>query len=706
MIEQSLTNTNFLGKDGFHWFIGQVTPDKHWRNDSSPDEMGDEIKHGYRAKVRIIGVHPPEDVIPDSELPWAHFLIPPNLGSNNNFGGQSFALQGGETVFGFFLDGADAQQPIIMGTFSAGPHVNDSAVDYKKVVSSNTSKFQPIKYNNDTEWGGHVKPTGSGKLNPKGGLPSENNQVQDPSGAYVSTALSTINDEVIPIRVAQKCVLPNNSFSDVGKEMKGFMKLLENLESGPSGYIDKMFNKIIPFSEFDKIVDKAAAKITGGLSVAVRLGRKELFAQINKKVDNALDFLEPGYLLKKIGIEKQLGAIQCLTENLLGGLKGVVGDLLKGLAGNLLQFPLCAAEQLIGGLISKITDMLDFKISGALGGLGGLAGIPMPSFGGAFGKVLGQLQTGLALFSCEPSACETSPADFLSNFGPDPVKGFDLKRIKSLAGAIGGLPGGLSPGALAGKMFPGLGGVINTVGAIKGIPDAIDGLGERIQKRALDLDVSNAAFGMDKLVGGCDPFTKTCGPPKVEIFGGGGIGAFGQAVVNRAGQIVGVDMNDLGIGYGEAPYVTFIDECENGQGATGKAIIEDGKVIKIVMQETGSGYLGPETAVSDDEGVEVIGVIDGVDIIGTGVGYSEGDTITTDDGQILEPILVDGRIVGATPVNVVAGVTEIPQLTINTSTGFGALVRPTVKFVKVSEYEDPIVPDTQVIRVIDCPRGF
>ena len=705
MIEQSLTNTNFLGKDGFHWFIGQVTTDKHWREKS--------LEHGYRAKVRIIGVHPPDDVIPDSDLPWAHFLIPPNLGTNNNFGGQSFSLQGGETVFGFFLDGADAQQPIIMGAFAAGPFINDSAVAYKKVVSSNTSKFQPIEINQDTEWGGHVKPTGSGKLNPKGGLPDENNKVQGTGGGYVQTALSKINDEVIPIRVAQKCVDPTKAFSDVGKEMKGFMKLLENLESGPSGYIDKMFNKIIPFSEFDKIVDKAAAKITGGLSVAVRLGRKELFSQINKKVDDALDFLEPGFLLKKIGIEKQLGAIQCLTENLLGGLKGVVGDLLKGLAGNLLQFPLCAAEQLIGGLISKITDMLDFKISGALGGLGGLMGIPMPSFGGAFGKVLGQLQTGLALFSCEPSACETSPADFLSNFGPDAVKGFDLKRIKSLAGAIGGLAGGLSTGALAGKMFPGLGGVINTVGAIKGginlvknPKSIISGLGKNIQKRALDLDVSNAAFGMDKLVGGCDPFTKTCGPPKVEIFGGGGIGAFGQAVVNRAGQIVGVDMNDLGIGYGEAPYVTFIDECENGQGATGKAIIEDGKVIRIVMQETGSGYLGPETAVSDDEGVEVIGVIDGVDIIGTGVGYSEGDTITTDDGQILEPILVDGRIVGATPVNVVAGVTEIPELTINTSTGFGALVRPTVKFVKVSEYEDPIVPDTQVIRVIDCPRGF
>ena len=698
MIEQNLSNINFLGKDGFYWFIGQVTTDKHWREHS--------LEHGYRAKVRIIGVHPPDDVIPDSDLPWAHFLVPPNLGSNNNFGGQSFSLQGGETVFGFFLDGADAQQPIIMGAFAAGPFINDSAVAYKNVVSNNTSKFNPIKINNDTKFGGHINGTGNGVPNEKGGLVNENNMVQGKSGEYIETHIGKINDEKIAIRVAQKCVIPNNAFSDITKEMKGFMKILENLEKGPSGYIDKIFNKIVPFDEFDKIVDKSAAKIAGGLSVAARLGRKELFAQINKKVDASLNFLEPDFLLKKLGIEEQLGAISCLTENLFAGLKGVVGDLLKGLAGNLLQFPLCAAEQLLGGLISKITDMLDFKISGALGGLGGLTGVPMPSFGDAFSKLLGPLgkiQTGLALFSCEPSACETNPFDWLSNSGPDSIKGFDLGRIKSLSGAISALPGGLSPGALAGKMFPGLGGVINTVGAI---PDAIDGLGESIQSRALDLDISNAAFGMDKLVGGCDPFTKKCGPPRVEIFGGGGIGAFGQAVVNRAGQIVGVNMEDLGFGYGEVPYVTFIDECENGKGATGKAILEDGKVIKIVMQETGAGYLGPETAVSDEEGVEVIGVIDGVDVIGTGVGYSEGDTITTDDGQILEPILVDGRIVGATPVNVVAGVTEIPELTINTSTGFGGLVRPTVKFVKVSEYEDPIVPDTKVIRVIDCPRGF
>ena len=34
MIDQfaALGKTNFLGKDGFNWWIGQVAPPKSWRN--------------------------------------------------------------------------------------------------------------------------------------------------------------------------------------------------------------------------------------------------------------------------------------------------------------------------------------------------------------------------------------------------------------------------------------------------------------------------------------------------------------------------------------------------------------------------------------------------------------------------------------------------------------------------------------------------
>ena len=94
MLEQRLSKIDFLGEDGLHWFIGQVTVDANWREFSE--------KYGYRAKVRILGHHPASDEVKDEELPWAHFLVPPNLGAGKNFGGSSFALQGGETCIGFW----------------------------------------------------------------------------------------------------------------------------------------------------------------------------------------------------------------------------------------------------------------------------------------------------------------------------------------------------------------------------------------------------------------------------------------------------------------------------------------------------------------------------------------------------------------------------------------------------------------------------
>ena len=57
MIENSLLKTNFLGKDGFRWWIGQVAPE---------DAQGDQINQigntwGSRVKVRIYGYHPPNE---------------------------------------------------------------------------------------------------------------------------------------------------------------------------------------------------------------------------------------------------------------------------------------------------------------------------------------------------------------------------------------------------------------------------------------------------------------------------------------------------------------------------------------------------------------------------------------------------------------------------------------------------------------------
>ena len=72
MIENSLIKTNFTGKDGFRWWIGQVAPE---------EAQGDQINQlgdawGCRVKVRIYGYHPADITeLPDKSLPWPGAVI-------------------------------------------------------------------------------------------------------------------------------------------------------------------------------------------------------------------------------------------------------------------------------------------------------------------------------------------------------------------------------------------------------------------------------------------------------------------------------------------------------------------------------------------------------------------------------------------------------------------------------------------------------
>lgn len=208
---------------------------------------------------------------------------------------------------------------------------------------------------------------------------------------------------------------------------------------------------------------------------------------------------------------------------------------------------------------------------------------------------------------------------------------------------------------------------------------------------------------LEGLVGGCNVSSKQCGPPRIEIFGGGGFGAVADAVINETGKIIGVNMKDFGIGYTEAPYVSIIDDCDNGKGATGEACVHDGQVTNICILDDGGGYLSE--GVSDSEGVDVIGEVVDVNVISTGAGYEEGDLVVSDSGQSLTPIIEDGKIVGVSG-KIDQGLTDIPALTVQTNTGWGAKLIPITRFVKREEYTDPIVPDAQLVTVISCPRFY
>jgi len=102
-------NDNIFGRDGFYWWIGVV------EDREDPEKLG-------RCRVRILGYHiDNKEVLPTGDLPWA---IPMQSITSAGVSGKGSSPVGpleGSWVVGFFLDGRDKQQPMIMGTMGGLP---------------------------------------------------------------------------------------------------------------------------------------------------------------------------------------------------------------------------------------------------------------------------------------------------------------------------------------------------------------------------------------------------------------------------------------------------------------------------------------------------------------------------------------------------------------------------------------------------------
>ena len=101
--------SEFMGKNGFQWFVGVV------EDRQDPKTLG-------RLRVRCLGYHT-EDLIklPTSDLPWSHVMNPITSATVSGLGQTPLGAVEGTWVVGFFQDGADAQQPIIIGTLPGVP---------------------------------------------------------------------------------------------------------------------------------------------------------------------------------------------------------------------------------------------------------------------------------------------------------------------------------------------------------------------------------------------------------------------------------------------------------------------------------------------------------------------------------------------------------------------------------------------------------
>ena len=104
-------------------------------------------------------------------------------------------------------------------------------------------------------------------------------------------------------------------------------------------------------------------------------------------------------------------------------------------------------------------------------------------------------------------------------------------------------------------------------------------------------------------------------------------------------------------------------------------------------------------------GYNVITGISTVSIINPGFGYTTTDTISVvpDNGAKLEPEIRNGFITGVNIINPGIGFTTLPNITVNTKTGYNAILNPVLKFSRVDDNVGFVLPEgAKVISVVDC----
>ena len=133
-------NINFVGKDGFFWWVGEV------EDNEDPMELG-------RVRVRVLGYYTnvrggtTADLKTD-HLPWATVLQHTSQAGNDGQGESSGQLQPGAVVMGFFMDGDDAQMPIVIGVMrvnksTASRQIKEFAFTGEGMKASSTGTINP-----------------------------------------------------------------------------------------------------------------------------------------------------------------------------------------------------------------------------------------------------------------------------------------------------------------------------------------------------------------------------------------------------------------------------------------------------------------------------------------------------------------------------------------------------------------------------------
>lgn len=115
-----------MGKNGFVWWQGVV------------EDIYDPLKLG-RVRVRVLGWHTKsKSEIPTQDLPWAHVVMPVNSTSVSGKGWSPTGLVQGAWVIGFYRDGMNSQEPVVLGSIGGFNALNIPLPEIPDVYKTST----------------------------------------------------------------------------------------------------------------------------------------------------------------------------------------------------------------------------------------------------------------------------------------------------------------------------------------------------------------------------------------------------------------------------------------------------------------------------------------------------------------------------------------------------------------------------------------
>lgn len=507
-----------------------------------------------------------------------------------------------------------------------------------------------------------------------------------------------------------------SALAKISVELTRFFKTLKSIKKYGEFYVYGAINKIAKIRD---LIASTSEIIAAVLKILVQRIRSWILELMRKQIEKVIDliFNTIAQQIKDAVVDEVVKAIMCKFDEIIKGLSKLVTDFLFALLQNVVNPLFCAVEQFTNALINNLAAQIDRALEPILSAINDMLGGVVQVAGSVFQAI--DVILGFEQFLCTAPDCPEITS-YTGNDGPSQSEKDNFNNFLEV---------------------PDSGQVI---GAASGWINNFSAFGVKVGDAP--------SIGLN-----CDTNPFRCGPPTVEIFGGGGIGAIANAVVNNVGQVIGVDLRYPGSGYTTPPYVTFNDTCGNGTNASAYSIINDeGQVVQIVMVNPGYGYLnspsgvdefgnpvvpgsnaatpgtgGGTTSTTLPDGTtgitttydgnpiplpteetkvnQYVACLNEIQVISTGIGYKSTDSIVvTPDIPNLQAgvkLTEEGQIIEIKLLTKPCGLSEIPTITINSQTGAGAVFRAVLSIQPVEEY-DPLTDfdPAKLVQVIDCVK--